>query len=360
MAVSALLMVSLVGASAVSSQAVGWFPGGYFDSRVKAGFQAEVMNSWPGPSQLLQLWDTGRLDAEDQVSLLLGGAAFHDPILLPAYRDAVTSTSQRVRQAAVYGYRDLIGDSTPDVNMGISDADAALLGEEMEWVARTLEFRTLLEMWLQSLLAVEKAEIPGWSGVTLRRQSDVCVRAIERLADTDDLNLLLEAYDLAEDFGTRVNLLKIVEAVTLSRFIIMPEGSEKKGWGRQVFVTAMGGLESARRRWISDSCVVEGEAVLVRNLEVMGVTGLDPFAEEGCQVWVNVLERGFPRWWMLAARRLYACGGPWVELSALSPDGPRDRERRKRLLDWFGPLRPNTPASGSPGRPTSVGRRYND
>ena len=360
MGVATLLMFSLVGASSVSSQAVGWFPGGYFDSRVKAGFQAEVMKSWPGPSQLLQLWDTGGLDVEDQVSLLLGGAAFHDPVLLPAYRDAVTAPSQRVRQAAVYGYRDLIGDSMPDVSRGIIDADAALLGEEMDWVAETLDSRTLLEMWLQSLLAVEKAEIPGWSGVTLRRQPDVCVRAIERLADTGDLNLLLEAYDLSQDFGTRVNLLKIVEAVTLSRFIIMPEGSEKKGWGRQVFVTAMGGLESARRRWTSDSCVVEGETVLDRNLEAMGVTGLDPFAEAGCQVWVNVLERGYPRWWKLAARRLYACGGPWVELSALSPGGSRDRERKKRLLEWFGPLRPNASAFGSSGRPAPAGRRYND
>ena len=60
MGVATLLMVSLVGASAVSSQAVGWFPGGYFDSRAKIGFQAEVMDSWPGPSQLLRLWNTGR------------------------------------------------------------------------------------------------------------------------------------------------------------------------------------------------------------------------------------------------------------------------------------------------------------
>jgi hypothetical protein len=339
---------------------VGWFPGGYFDSRVKAVLQAEVMNSWPGPSQLLQLWDSGQLEAEDQVSLLLGGAVFHDPVLLPAYRDAVTSPSQRVRQAAVYGFRDLIGDSMPDVGGGISDADAALLGEEMEWVAQTLDSRTLLEMWLQSLLAVEKSGFPGWSGVILRRQPDACIRAIERMADTHDLNLLLEAYDLTQDFGTRVNLLKIIEAVTLSRFIIMPEGSHKKGWGRQVFVTAMGGLESARRRWTAGSCAVQGEAVLKQNLEAMGVAGLDPFAEEGCQVWVNVLERGFPRWWMLAARRLYACGGPWVEFSVLSPDGPRDQERRNRLLQWFGPLRPNAAPSASPARPAPGGRRYND
>lgn len=359
MGVATLLMISLMGASAISSEAVRWFPGDYFDSRIKMDFQREVMAGWPGSSQLLQLWDAGRLDEEDQVSLLLGGAVFHDPVLLPIYQEAVRSPSQRVRRAAVYGYRDLLCDSLPDVRGEISDTDANLLAEEMDWVSRTLSRRTLLEIWLQSLLAVEELEMPGWFGVTLKRQPGVCLRALERLVGVEDLPLLLEAYDLARDFGTRVKLLELVEAVTLSRFIVMPAG-EKTGWGRHVFTTAMDAMEGTRRQWSRDGCTVDGESVLAENLRKMGVTDVDPLAEEGCQVWVNVLDQGFPRWWMVAARRLYACGGPWVEMSALSPDGPDDRERRERLLEWFKPLRPNAPGSAASARPTPVGRRYNE
>jgi len=339
MAVSALLMVSLMGVSAVSTEATRWFPGDYFDSRVKDYFQGEVMESWPGPSQLLRLWDNGDLNESDQVSLLLGGAAFHDPMLLPAYREAVISPSLRVRQAAVYGYRDLLGDGLPDVRGGINAEAAALLGEEMDWIMRTLARRSIVELWLQALLAHEGQGLPGWQGVTLERDPTVSLHALERVIFVEDLDLLLEAYDISQDFAIRINILKLVEAITLSRFIIMPEGSNK-GWGRQVFVTAMSGLEGARRRWSAASCLVDGEAVLELNLETMGVTGIDTRSEEGCQVWVNVLDRGFPRWWMLASRRLYACGGPWVRMSALSPDSPRDREHRTRLLEWFKPLRP--------------------
>lgn len=310
MAVTILLMLSLLGGSAVSSEAIRWFPGDYFNSYVKASFQAEVMESWPGPSQLMRTWNAGGLQEPDRVSLLLGGAIFHDPVLLPAYHEAVTSSSPRVRQAAVYGYRDLLGDSLPDVNGGISDGDAALLGEEMDWMMRTIVRRSLLEVWLQAVLAHEGRGLPEWRGVTLQRQPEVALRAIEKVAAVEDLEILLEAYDISGDFGTRVNLLKLVEALTLSRFIVMPEGSGE-GWGRQVYVNAM------------------------------GVTGVDTRSEEGCQVWVNVLERGDSRWWMLASRRLYACGGPWLEISALYPNGPRDQERRTRLLAWFKPLRPN-------------------
>ncbi len=340
MAVTILLMLSLLGGSAVSSEAIRWFPGDYFNSYVKAGFQAEVMESWPGPSQLMRTWNAGGLQEPDRVSLLLGGAIFHDPVLLPAYHEAVTSSSPRVRQAAVYGYRDLLGDSLPDVNGGISEGDAALLGEEMDWMMRTIVRRSLLEVWLQAVLAHEGRGLPEWRGVTLQRQPEVALRAIEKVAGVEDLEILLEACDISGDFGTRVNLLKLVEALTLSRFIVMPEGS-REGWGRQVYVNVMGGLKGARRRWSAGSCRVDGDAVLEANLKAMGVTGVDTRSEEGCQVWVNVLERGDSRWWMLASRRLYACGGPWLEISALYPNGPRDQERRTRLLAWFKPLRPN-------------------
>ncbi len=339
MSMTTLLLVSMMGASAVSSEATRWFPGNFYHSRVEAGFQREVMESWPGPSQLLRLWNDGDLEEPDRVSLLLGGAAFHDPVLLPAYREAVLSPSQRVRQAAVYGYRDLLGDSLPLVSPGVSEEHGKLLGDEMDWVMRTLAERSLVEMWMQALLVHEDSGLPGWHGVTLRRAPGVCFRALDRLVGVEDLPLLLEAYDMTRDFSTRISLLKLVEAVTLSRFIMMPT-DEKAGWGRHVFTTAMDALEGARRGWPRDGCTVNGEAVLAQNLRAMGVSELDPLSADGCGVWLGILDRGLPQWWMLASRQLYACGGPWVEMSALSPEGEPGPERRKMLLQWYRPLMP--------------------
>lgn len=339
MFVTSLLMVSFMGASAVTSEATRWFPGDYFNTRVRGGFQAEVMESWPGPGQLLMLWKDGELDEAGQVSLLLGGAAFHDPLLLPAYRDAMTSSSVRVRQAAVYGYRDLLADLLPDVQGGISDEVSALLGEEMDLVAQTLSQRSLLEMWLQALLNLEGINLPGWSGVTLRRPSDVCLQAVERLADVEDLSLLLVAYDLSTDFATRINLLKLVEGVTLSRFLVMPD-DPKEGWGPHVYRNAIGAMANARRRWTREGCVVNGEDVLVQNLAAMGVTGIDPLSIAGCGVWLGVLDQGAPQWWAMATRRLYECGGPWLEIQALAPEREPGPSHRTRLLEWYRPLMP--------------------
>jgi hypothetical protein len=163
----------------------------------------------------MALWREGGLDEPAQVSLLLGGAVFHDPVLLPAYREAVTSELPRVRQAAIYGYRDLLADNLPDVRGGVNDGDAAQLGEEMEWVMRTIARRSMLELWLQALLAHDGLALPGWRGVTLERQPTVSLRAVEQLVFVEDLNLLLEAYDISQDYSTRVNLLKLVEAISL-------------------------------------------------------------------------------------------------------------------------------------------------
>jgi hypothetical protein len=184
--------------------------------------------------------------------------------------------------------------------------------------------------------------------VTLQRQPSVCLRAVERLVGIEDLDLLLTAYDITGDFGTRVGLLKLVEAVTLSRFVVIPDGGSK-GWGRQVFTTAMDALAGARKRWSRGGCSVDGEAVLIENLRSLGVSGVDPLAADGCGVWLGVLDRGFPQWWMLASRRLYACGGPWVEISALEPGSDSGPELRNRLLEWYRPLLLDVP--GSSARP---------
>ena len=83
---------------------------------------------------------------------------------------------------------------------------------------------------------------------------------------------------------------------------------------------------------------MDGEAVLQRNLRSLGSRSDDPLDAESCGLWLAVLEGQQSSWWMLAARRLYACGAPWFEFSVLRPDNDRNEALHKRLLDWYQPI----------------------
>jgi hypothetical protein len=47
-----------------------------------------------------------------------------------------------------------------------------------------------------------------------------------------------------------------------------------------------------------------------------------------------VLRGDDPGWWGLAARQLWMCGGPWLEISAPRAENDAAREQRKSLLKW--------------------------
>lgn len=347
MGVLALVLASATAASPLAADELQWFPGDYFDRYARASLQRKVLSGWPGPTELLRRWRSGALAEDERLGVLLGGAAFHDPELLPLYREAVSSPSQRLRQAAVYGYRDLIADRLPDVRGGVDDHAAEALDDEMAWVASTLRRRSLIEVWLQAALVHEGASLPGWDAVTLQRAPADCLLALERLVAVGDLDLLATAYRLSGDVGLRIGLVKLIESLSLSRFIDIPEGG-RRGWGPLVYEQAFAGLDAALQRWGRGGCAVDGTGVLHERLASMGVTGVDPLAPAACVLWVNVLDKGDPQWWMLAARQLYACGGPFVELSALDAGSERNAALRRDLLQWFGPLT----AAGAP-RPTA-------
>jgi hypothetical protein len=339
MGVTELLLVSMLGGSVFSSAGIQHFPGSYFDSRVRVPYQRNVMAGWPGPGRLLEIWGGGDLSEDERVAWLLGAPVFHDPSLLPAYSEAVLAESQRLRQAAAYGYRDLIADRLPDVTGGINDETARLFHQEILLTIRALRRNSLPEIWLQSALAHDGASFPGWVGLHLNRPRSDCFRAVERLVDVGDLGLLVEAYRLSVDQGARISLLKLIEATSLSRFIIKPSG-DKSGWGAYIYDDALAALDKALRQWSPGGCAVDGEVVLLRNLKKIGV-GEGELRTWGSQeLWLDILKRGFPRWWKLAARRLYESGGPWYELSALDADGARNQTERDALLRWFTPPPP--------------------
>lgn len=80
------------------------------------------------------------------------------------------------------------------------------------------------------------------------------------------------------------------------------------------------------------------EALVSESLKSIGALNPDPLGPDSIRLWLAVLEGENSRWWALAARRLYACGGPWVKLSALRPDSDHNQELRPQLIDWFKPF----------------------
>lgn len=338
MAMTAMVMAAALTSSVLSTDAVSYFPSDFYNSRVRTALQYQVMASWPGPTELLRMWNDAELTEEQRVAWLLGASVYHDPILMTAYRQALQSKSQRLRQAAIYGYHDLLADRPPNVDVTIDKRIVAAYAGEMRWMQRTLRRHSLLEMWLQSVLVQEGGSLPGYAGVRLTRSASECFQAAERIIDVGDLDLLVAAYDEARKFDTRLQILRLVEAVSMSRFIIKPKG-DRAAWGSEVFHTAIQRFESHLRSWRDRGCQVDGEAVLLRNLRSLESRYEAPLDLDACGLWLAVLEGDNTRWWMLAARRLYACGAPWYEFSVLQPDGDRNRDLRNRLLAWYEPLR---------------------
>jgi len=343
----------MMSVSVLNSWEIQWFPGSYFDSRGRLPMQRRALSRWPGPEELMRMWKEETLSEKQRVALLLGGAAFHDPVLLPAYREAVDSTSERVRQAGIYGYYDLVADRRPDVNREIDDPTAARVAEEMDAVADTLRRNPLLSLWLQTLLVGEGSTFPGWQGVVLKRSGRDSLRAAERLAGAEDLDLLVRAFQLSENQSNRIGLTMLIEAVSLSRFIELPT-NPRDAWGQENFTNGILRLEATLPSWYGVGCAVDGEKVLRRNLRAMGVVNLDPFSPEACEMWITVLTQGLPRWWMLAAKRLYACGAPWYELSALNPDREQNRVAREFLVNWYQPPPVKTPPPRPSPRATRI------
>ncbi len=329
-------VLPLAGVAALGDgEVVSYFPGPYYDSVGRATLERVVMESWPSPSSLLTLWRGDDLSEEERVTILLGGAAFHDPRLLALYEEAIRSDSPRLRMAAAYGYRDLVADATPAVAGGVSVDEARVLASEMRAVARTLRYRPLIEVWVEALLKSEGGGLPGYRGVILDRPPTVAVRAIERLMAPPDLDLLVTGYQLSSDREHRLYLLKLIEGITLSSFVVKPQGARVAWSPDAIYDRALQRLDSAIVHWRRRDCRADFETVVASNLARMGAEGARPLEPGACGVWLKVLEKGRPEWSGLAARRLYACGGPWVEISILEADSPTAQQNRRYLVSWY-------------------------
>ena len=307
-----------------------YFPGNYFDTHARAMLHRQVLDQWPGPSGLHELWKAESLNGEEQALLLVGGAAFHNRQLLPAYAQAMRSTSPRVRQAAAYGYRYLVGDAPVDVTGGVDNATATGLREEMLLMSETLRWKPLVQIWLDALLAAEGKTAAGVRGLILRRTRWQCALALSRLTVPEDLELLVNAYQNSDESANQILLLRFIQSLAMRKFLTRPKGTQA-GWGPYIY-------DNARQRlagWLGRRCTVDFEEELRASFRALGVRGIEPMAAEACGVWELILLKGEPEWWSLAARRLYDCGGPGVPVSMLERDAKRIREQREEILSWY-------------------------
>lgn len=317
-----------------TSPEIRHFPGTFFDTTAKPQLQRRAMEKWPGPSQVVALWETGGLRPHDKVAILLGCAASHDPVLLPLYREAVVSKKPLLRMAAAYGYRDLIGDGLPNLAGGLDLEVGHGLAKEIDLVAETLRERSLVEFWLQAALMAEGLSMPGWSGVTLTRRVGTCFNALDKIVDFEDFGALAVAWRQTESRRMRFGLIPLLEAVTLQRFFVKPT-DERAGWGTKQVDQALEAADAFIATWLDRRCSTDPGEVLALSLRPLGVINVDPLGPEAWDMWVAVLEKGIPPWRMTAARRLYQLGGRWSALSASRAESPAQVKLRDEIIGWY-------------------------
>lgn len=347
------VMVQLVLSSVMLfSPELTYFPSSYFDANGRTTVQRRAMEKWPGVMVLRQIWwnDPG-LKKPGRMAILVGGGVTHDRDLITVYIDAINRPSQPVRKAAMYGYHDLIGDKLPDVRADISDQTALTMTRRMRKMRISLQRNSLVEVWLHAMLHDEGKRLPGFRGYSPRSSARDSLFAVERVMTPEDLESLILAFQVSENQISRVGLMRLIESITLSRFLGTAKGS-RFGSGPKDLEQGMKRLDEAIESWRGSDCSIDVDRVLRSRMAEMGATVSDPRSGDACFVWQRVLQVGDPVWWPTAARQLYVCGGPWVELSVLQSDAEWNHARRDKLLEWYGPMRKAPSRSRTPDGPT--------
>ncbi len=307
-----------------------FFPGPYFSSRGQDRLRGIVLTLWPGPTQLLALWRAGGLDADERVLVLLGAGAFHDRQLLTMYWQALGDQEARVRQAAVAGYRELIGDLPAPSQGPPAAGEVASLRAEIGAMDTALRYRPLIALWLDALAHAEGQSLAGRAPMVLVRPGGYCLKVIDRLVTAQDLPLLAAAYPLVGNGSAKMGLVKLIGGLTLNSFIIKPRGL-RAGWGSGVWELA---LESSAN-FLRSHCSLDPTTILRERFSALGMPVSQPFGPSACAAWLEVAKKGDPTWWGLAAQQLYACGGPAVEISRLRVGQPDVGKAHGALMGWY-------------------------
>lgn len=319
---------------------VRFFPGEYYTSKGRFAVEGHVLETWPGPTLMRRLMASPDLTEDQRVALLLGAGEFHDPQLLPAYRAALGDPSPKVQKAAVFGYRVLLGD-VPPADPDVRPEAVSRLAKEMKVVSRALRRESLVQVWLDSLLAPTGESLSANKGLVFNRPGKVCAFALDRLVQPEDLYLVAEAYRRAEGRSTRILLLRFLESLGMREMIKKPRGA-RVGWGDEIYRL---GLDRGDA-FVEHLCSTDVTGFLRARLAAAGARGVDPESPEAAFVWLTVLDKMPESWWGVASRMLSRSGSPGEFISLYEPGSRGSRAARNRLLRFYG-LRGNRAARDS-------------
>jgi len=308
---------------------VRYFPGEYYATRGRQGVERTALDRWPGPTGLLKLWRGGNLSSEERVALLLGGGAFHDPQLLPAYREAVVSPDDRIRAAAAFGLHVLLADAVP-TGSTVDEEASRRLERTVTDLQEALRRRSLTDLWIESLLRTEGTTFRSDPVLVFERPLRICLAALDTLLEPEDLPLVLEAYRRARTTQVKVGLVRLLEGLTATQMIVRPHGP-RVGWGPEIYRNALARADRLAGR----ECDPDPARFLTRRLVGLGVRGVDPFSPDAGGVWLKVLEAAPPLWWPLATRLLYRNGGPPLLVPLSERETKQAKALHERVLRFY-------------------------
>lgn len=283
----------------------------------------ELLTRGPGPSQIMARFAQGKLNFDERVSVLLAACHYHDPQLLPMYHWAFEKGNVKDKLAALVGFYQLVGllPPAPSSVPATGPHWAQLASRTRELMTATRE-RPLVAVWVDSYAAASGFPVSG--RFVFNAKPEECLEAIARLAQPEDLPYLTALWPLTSRFEHRSRLVRVFEAVTLSRVVPVVQG-ERTPTGPWIMETAVNSVDA----FVANLCrTPDGWELFLRNAASLAAGDL----KEGL---LKVLRQGYAPAWPLAAAQLQGYGAPAAMFNRTWPDHPENKAARDRVLEVF-------------------------
>ena len=293
-----------------------------------------LRSTGPGPQQLLARWQAGQLNPAERMVVLLGGASFHDPALLPMYAAELRSPERRLREAAAVGLYALIGD-LPLAPSSLSDTPETWerLARFAGTLAEVTRRRSLVHLWADSYAAAARRAEARW--FVFNRTPEQCLRAIRELAQPEDLPELLALWPLLESFNDRGQVMRTIEMITLQRLVDRPLDPHKP-WGDWLVKAGLARVDD----WVARSCrSLDGTRQLQLAFEAAKLVARGEPVEPAD--WFEFIKFRYPAFLPLAIERLAELSGSDARADRQSFENPANTQVTKQLMERL-PISSNT------------------